>query len=55
MQSSPWIFLKSIRISFRAMEAAEIDAAGARQLARRTLKRATRDFLRASLYSVLVA
>jgi hypothetical protein len=37
--------LKSIRIGFGAMGAAEVDATGARRSARGTSKRAARDFL----------
>jgi hypothetical protein len=43
-RSSPWIFLKSIRTGFGAMGVAEVDAAGARRLARGMARRAARDF-----------
>jgi hypothetical protein len=44
-RSSPWTFLKSIRIGFGARGVAEVDAAGARRSARETSRRAARDFL----------
>jgi hypothetical protein len=39
------MFLKSIKIGFRAMRIAKVDAADARQLARGTSKQAARDFV----------
>jgi hypothetical protein len=44
MQSLPWIFLRSIKIGFGAIEVVKVDVAGARQLAREMARQAARDF-----------
>jgi hypothetical protein len=43
-QSLYWIFLKIIRIGFGAIEAANVNAAGIRQLVREIVRQVVRDF-----------